>query len=214
MEGNDAWRQYADLQTNGRFRDEKEGSRTGYLLYKFIDKTCNKYDDGYGWSHHFNLHLPWMRLAEVYLLYAEAVTEGYGSPSAKASTCSLSAIDAVHKIRERSGVADVNAKFTGDKEKFMSELRRERAVELAFEGQRFNDLRRWLLLDKYPYNIKTSQEFLRVGNINTEDIKEEQVSGWSEKQILKRNFSEKQYWLPLKKKDCQIYPEFKQNPGW
>lgn len=215
LEGDDAWRQYADLQTNGKFRDEKEGSRTGYFLYKFIDKTCNKYDDGYGWSHHFNLHLPWMRLAEVYLLYAEAVTEGYGSPSAKASTCSLSAIDAVNKIRERSGVAGVNAKFTGDKEKFMSELRRERAVELAFEGQRFNDLRRWLLLDKYPYNIKTSQEFLRVGDIDPEkDSKDEQVSGWSEKQILKRDFAEKHYWLPLKKKDCQIYPEFKQNPGW
>lgn len=208
------WKQYADLQTNGTFRDTKNGSRTGYLLYKFIDPSCNKFDDGYGWSHHFNLHLPWMRLAEVYLLYAEAVTEGYGSPSAKSSNCSLTAIDAVNKIRERAGVADVNAKFTGDKEKFMSELRRERAVELAFEGHRFNDLRRWLLLDKYPYNIKTSQEFLRVGDINKEDSKEEQVSGWSEKQILKRDFSEKHYWLPLKKKDCQIYPEFKQNPGW
>ena len=209
------WKQYADLQTNGRFRDETEGSRTGYLLYKFIDITCNKFDDGYGWSSQINMLIPWMRLADVYLLYAEAVTEGYGSPSAKSSTCSLTAIDAVNKIRERAGVADVNAKFTGDKEKFMSELRRERAVELSFEGHRFNDLRRWLLLDKYPYNIKTSQEFLRVGDIDPEkDSKDEQVSGWSEKQILKRDFSEKHYWLPLKKKDCQIYPEFKQNPGW
>lgn len=215
LTGSEASFQYADLQTDGKFRDVTNGSRTGYLLYKFIDMSCNKFDQGNTWAHHFNLHLPWMRLAEVYLLYAEAVTEGYGSPSAKSSTCSLSAIDAVNKIRERAGVADVNAKFTGDKEKFMGELRRERAVELAFEGHRFNDLRRWLLLDKYPYNIKTSQEFLRVGDIDPEkDSKDEQVSGWSEKQILKRDFSEKHYWLPLKKKDCQIYPEFKQNPGW
>lgn len=215
LTGSEASFQYADLQTDGKFRDVTNGSRTGYLLYKFIDMSCNKFDQGNTWSHHFNLHLPWMRLAEVYLLYAEAVTEGYGSPSAKSSTCSLSAIDAVNKIRERAGVADVNAKFTGDKEKFMGELRRERAVELAFEGHRFNDLRRWLLLDKYPYNIKTSQEFLRVGDIDPEkDSKDEQVSGWKQKQILKRDFSEKHYWLPLKKKDCQIYPEFKQNPGW
>lgn len=215
LTGSEASFQYADLQTDGKFRDVTNGSRTGYLLYKFIDMSCNKFDQGNTWSHHFNLHLPWMRLAEVYLLYAEAVTEGYGSPSAKSSTCSLSAIDAVNKIRERAGVAGVNAKFTGDKEKFMSELRRERAVELAFEGHRFNDLRRWLLLDKYPYNIKTSQEFLRVGDIDPEkDSKDEQVSGWKQKQILKRDFSEKHYWLPLKKKDCQIYPEFKQNPGW
>lgn len=215
LTGSEASFQYADLQTDGKFRDVTNGSRTGYLLYKFIDMSCNKFDQGNTWSHHFNLHLPWMRLAEVYLLYAEAVTEGYGSPSAKSSTCSLSAIDAVNKIRERAGVAGVNAKFTGDKEKFMGELRRERAVELAFEGHRFNDLRRWLLLDKYPYNIKTSQEFLRVGDIDPEkDSKDEQVSGWKQKQILKRDFSEKHYWLPLKKKDCQIYPEFKQNPGW
>ena len=215
LTGSNASFQYADLQTDGKFRDVTNGSRTGYLLYKFIDMSCNKFDQGNTWSHHFNLHLPWMRLAEVYLLYAEAVTEGYGSPAAKSSNCSLTAIDAVNKIRERAGVADVNAKFTGDKEKFMGELRRERAVELAFEGHRFNDLRRWLLLDKYPYNIKTSQEFLRVGDIDPEkDSKDEQVSGWKEKQILKRDFSEKHYWLPLKKKDCQIYPEFKQNPGW
>ena len=47
----------------------------------------------------------------------------------------------------------------------MDEVRRERAVELAFEGHRFNDLRRWLLLDKAPYNIKTSQEFVRAGEL-------------------------------------------------
>lgn len=213
--------QYANLQTcentnNDRssFRNVTTGSRTGYLLYKFIDKSCNMFDDGYGWSHHFNIHLPWMRLAEVYLLYAEAVAEAYDSPMAKSSTCSLTAVDAVNKIRERSNVEDVNAKYTGSVDKFMSEVRRERAVELSFEGHRFNDLRRWLLLDQYPYNIKTSQEFLRVGDMNKENPEENQVSGWSEKQILKRDFSEKHYWLPLKKKDCQIYPEFKQNPGW
>ena len=44
----------------------------------------------------------------------------------------------------------------------MDEVRRERAVELAFEGHRFNDLRRWKLLTVYPYNIKTMQKFDRV----------------------------------------------------
>ena len=44
----------------------------------------------------------------------------------------------------------------------MDEIRRERAVELMFEGHRFNDLQRWLLLTEAPYTIKTSQEFDRV----------------------------------------------------
>ena len=41
-----------------------------------------------------------------------------------------------------------------------------------------------------------------------------EVSGFTQKVILTRNFSEKHYWLPLKKSDVSIYPEFKQNPGW
>jgi hypothetical protein len=205
---------YAALYTGGNARDVIEGSRTGYLLYKFIDVTCNKNDDGYGWSHHFHIHLPWMRLADVYLMYAEAAAQATGNPSGQVGNCPLNALQAVNKIRARAGVADVAAKYTADLEGFMSELRRERAVELAYEGHRFNDLRRWLLLDKSPYNIKTSQEFERVGSINTADPTQNQVSGFTEKLILKRDFTEKHYWLPLKKSDTSMYPEFYQNPGW
>jgi hypothetical protein len=96
----------------------------------------------------------------------------------------------------------------------MSEVRRERAVELSFEGHRFNDLRRWLLLDKAPYNTKTSQEFKRVGSINEEDASKNQVIDFREENILTRNFTSKHYWLPLKKTDTSMYLEFTQNPGW
>jgi hypothetical protein len=96
----------------------------------------------------------------------------------------------------------------------MDEVRRERAAELAFEGHRFNDLRRWLLLDKAPYNIKTSQEFVRAGEFDPKNPQNNQVSGFTEKTILTRNFTQKHWWLPLKKKDTSIYPEMFQNPGW
>ena len=136
---------------------------------------------------------------------------GGATASAK---CSLTALDAVNKIRERAGVADVAAKFTGNKDKFMDEVRRERAVELAFEGHRFNDLRRWLLLDKAPYNIKTSQEFVRAGKFDPKNPQNTEVSGFKEKTILTRHFTSKHWWMPLKKKDTSIYPEMFQNPGW
>ena len=96
----------------------------------------------------------------------------------------------------------------------MGELRRERAVELAFEGHRFNDLRRWLLLTEYPYTIKTSQEFTRAGDFNNEDATQNQVSGFAESIILTRNFSSKHYWFPLKESDTTLYEDFSQNPGW
>ena len=208
----ESWR-YANLYTDGSFRDAIRGSRTGYLNYKFIDITCNKFDDGYGWSPQIHMHIPWMRLADVYLMYAEAAAQATGQATGSVN-CHLTAVEAVDKVRERAGVDGVDARFTGSVDAFMSEVRRERAVELAFENHRFNDLRRWLLLDKAPYNIKTSQEFIRVGDNNVDDPSQNQVSGFREEIILTRDFSEKHYWLPLKKSDTSIYPEFNQNPGW
>lgn len=222
----DTWWQYADLQTGGCFRSETRGSRTGYFNYKFISTKCNKWDDDYGWSPQIHMRVPWMRLSDVYLMYAEAIA-AMGNPNASVTT-EMTGVEAINKVRERAGVDPVAAKNIADPHKFMDEVRRERAVELAFEGHRFNDLRRWLLLDKYPYNIKTSQEFTRVkgfsvvkvddkGNykvINAGDEQNEEVSGFKQKQILKRDFSSKHYWLPLKRADTQMYPEFNQNPGW
>ena len=202
---------YANLYTGGTYRDDINESRTGYLLYKFIPMIANNYDMGSTYNKLY-IDVPYLRLADCYLMYAEACAAvGGATVSAK---CSLTALDAVNKIRERAGVADVAAKFSGNKDKFMDEVRRERAVELAFEGHRFNDLRRWLLLDKAPYNIKTSQEFVRAGKFDPKNPQDTEVSGFKEKTILTRNFTSKHWWMPLKKKDTSIYPEMFQNPGW
>lgn len=202
---------YANLYTGGTYRDDINESRTGYLLYKFIPMIANNYDMGSTYNKLY-IDVPYLRLADCYLMYAEACAAvGGATASAK---CSLTALDAVNKIRERAGVDGVAAKFTGNKDKFMDEVRRERAVELAFEGHRFNDLRRWLLLDKAPYNIKTSQEFVRAGEFDPKNPQNTEVSGFKEKTILTRHFTSKHWWMPLKKKDTSIYPEMFQNPGW
>ena len=208
------YNRYANLYTSGNFRDLNYGSRTGYLLYKFIPLTCNKYDDGYGYGNANHVHLSWMRLADVYLMYAEAAAQYAGSATGKSTNCVLTAEAAVNTIRARAGIDPINAKYTGSLNAFMGELRRERAVELAFEGHRFNDLRRWLLLTEYPYTIKTSQEFTRAGDFNNEDATQNQVSGFAESIILTRNFSSKHYWFPLKESDTTLYEDFSQNPGW
>ena len=202
---------YANLYTGGTYRDDTNESRTGYLLYKFIPMIANNYDMGSTYNKLY-IDVPYLRLADCYLMYAEACA-AVGGATAKAK-CSLTALDAVNKIRERAGVAGVAAKFTGNKDKFMDEVRRERAVELAFEGHRFNDLRRWLLLDKAPYNKKTSQEFVRAGEFDPKNPQNTEVSGFKEKTILTRHFTSKHWWMPLKKKDTSIYPEMFQNPGW
>jgi len=194
---------YANLFTKGSYRDENNGSRSGYLNGKFIPRTTNYDDNGHNQSHF--IHLSYMRLADVYLMYAEAALHAYGNPQG-AYPGYISAVEAVNKIRRRAGVADVNAKFLGSKEAFMGELIRERAVELSFEGHRFNDLRRWLLLTERPYTLKTAHDFDRAPNGKVANLKE--------RIILERRFNSKHYWLPLKVVDVSMYLAFPQNPGW
>ena len=206
--------QYANFYEGGNgVNDPKSTSRTGYLNYKFIPIGANTSDNDYGWG--FHMSISYLRLADVYLMYAEAAAEGYGSAKGKSPNCSLTAEDAINVIRDRAGVEHVNAAYTASLEKFMGEVRRERAVELSFEGHRFNDLRRWKLLTEYPYNIKTCQKFDRDGEFDPNaDTKENKVKNFREEIIIKRALSKKHYWLPFKTDDVTMYPEFGQNPGW
>lgn len=211
----EVWR-YANLYTGGNYsNDPRKVSRTGYLNYKFIPLGANIWDNTYGYSYSTHLHLTWMRLADVYLMYAESAAQGYGSPGGEAANYSKNAVEALNRIRERAGVAPLADKYTSSLEGFMSELRRERAVELAFEGHRFNDLRRWLLLTEYPFNIKTKQEFDRAVPLDTKaNPKENAVLNWREEVIATRNLTSKHYWLPFNTDDVSMYSEFYQNPGW
>lgn len=207
---------YVQMYTGSNLRSSSsQGCRTGYYCQKLVPHQANRYDGMYNWGGALQCDLPYMRLADIYLMYAEAGAAVQGA-NYKSNKCNLTAEDAINVLRDRVEAGHVAAKFAADKQKFMDEVRRERAVELAFEGFRWNDLQRWLLLTEYPYNIKTSQEFKRVGNYDftKKDPRDAEVTGWSQKTILTRDFSEKHYLLPLKQSDVYLYPEFGQNPGW
>ena len=157
-----------------------------------------------------------MRLADIYLMYAEACA-AIGGATGKASNFGKTAADALNTLRDRVGAGHVGSAYLSDKNKFMDEVRRERAVELSFEGFRFNDLQRWLLLTEAPYNEKYSQEFDRVENANfyrNNDPKDARVANYRKELILTRSFNTKHYWFPLPINEVYLYPEYYQNPGW
>ena len=214
----DEHKQYASLYEGGLYRTDTPSKCvfTGYMNKKFTSQYMNDFDD---YKEGTVLVMPLMRLADVYLMYAESAAAGYGSATASASGYSLSAVGAIDKVRARAGVAGVDSKFLGSVDDFMSEVRRERAVELSFEGHRFTDLRRWLLLDKAPYNKKTAVYFDRAADQSDKERyanpKENHVLNLREVVLTERKYTlPKHNWFPFPQKDVQMYPEFAQNPGW
>ncbi len=215
--GNDQYRQYASLYTNGFLRTAGNQKRvvTGYMQSKFVSKLLNDWD---GYRENNVAVITLMRLADVYLLYAEAVANGYGTPQSKSTNFGLTAEQAVNKIRTRAGVGNVAAKFLASTPEFMNELRRERAVELSFEGHRFVDLRRWLLLTQRPYTLKKGIEFDRAMDVPNSvlytDPKNGRVRNFRETVLFERQYEQRHYWFPFLLSDVNIYADFKQNPGW
>jgi len=207
--------QYSRLYTGGNVREATLSSRTGYFTQKLVPHQCNNYDNGLNWGTNISSYLTYMRLADIYLMYAEAGAAVSGA-TFKSSNYNKTAEEAINVLRDRVGAGHVAVGL--DKNKFMDEVRRERACELAFEGFRFNDLQRWLLLTEKPYTVKTSQEFDRAepdsyfeeGN----DPKDAKVNNWRDEVILERNYGKKHYWFPLLDKDVYLYAEFPQNYGW
>lgn len=124
--------------------EDWNGSRTGYLLNKFIDPAVE----------HWNSHqeVPWhfFRYAEVLLNYAEAQINLNNEGEA---------LSALNQIRERAGMPDIND--SGGE--LVERYRNERRVELAFEEHRYFDVRRWMIApeteDRDAYGIYLHAEY-------------------------------------------------------
>lgn len=193
---------YAKLYNGGRHQGGTQGSVTGFYYRKWTPKGCNPWDNKWG---NFQAYTPIVRLADVYLMYAEAVLQGYGSSSAKVNGC-ITAEEAINVIRTRAQLPNISSSYTATKEKFMGEIIRERAVELAFEGHRWFDLRRWNIAGEQKYKEKTMISFDRGSDGKPINLKESVV--------VTRVFEARHKWLPLPINDTKQYEEFPQNPGW
>lgn len=107
-------------------------TRTGYMIRKFLDETLDatQFKGAYDFKE--------FRYAETLLILAEALYEKQGS----ISDADLNRT--INVTRSRAGMpALTNAFVTTNGLDMLTEIRRERTIELAFEGFRRDDLRRW-----------------------------------------------------------------------
>lgn len=108
----------------------KLGSVSGYGNKKFVVPGAANREE--------SANYPVLRLAEVYLNFAEAQMERYGEISDDQLSISI------NKLRARAGVAPLtNNLVNRNGLDMLQEIRRERTVELYMEGFRYDDLKRW-----------------------------------------------------------------------
>jgi starch-binding outer membrane protein, SusD/RagB family len=180
---------------------DHRGSQTGYFYKKYYPTYA-----GTWYAAPLNAAMPWrirMRLTDIYLMYAEALQASENSATVAPASYSLTAEEALNILRDRVGIPHINALIVSDPHKFMDEIRRERAVELCYEGQRWFDIRRWSLAHLDKYRIKTGLDFPQDHSSFTEVVLFNRVCEFP-----------KHFWLPFQTSETQLYEGFPQNPGW
>ncbi len=130
-------------------RSVSYGTPTGYYLKKYVNRT-SVISSSTTSSQYHNWIL--FRLGQLYLDYAEAMLNLTGSGYSADGDLTMTAAEAINKVRSRAGQPDLPTGL--DKEAFTKRYENERFVELAFEGHRMFDVRRWMKGSQYFVNIK------------------------------------------------------------
>lgn len=172
---------------------------TSYYLKKYLDKTIDiSASSGTGGKRH-----SWItfRLGEFYLNYAEAVFRYFGSADMSDEEFTMSARQAVNVVRNRSDVKMPGLPEGLSASDFWTRYKRERMVELAFEGHRFWDIRRW------KEGGITSIDRLEITKNANNSFTYKRV----EKQLV---WEDKMYFFPIPDSEIRKNTNLTQNTGW
>ncbi|MBT34514.1 MAG: RagB/SusD family nutrient uptake outer membrane protein [Thalassobius sp.] len=191
----------AETAGYGHFTNWNE---TGYFIKKLVhweSSTSGSTDPSW-------LTYPWpeIRLADLYLMYAEALNE--------AEPASSLAIEYIDRVRNRAGlegVAESWSTYSSNPSKYTTQdglreiIHQERMIEFAFEGQRFWDLRRW---KKAAEELNKDITGLNIYGKTAETYNTERV-------IFTQEFiTPRDYLWPIGNYDIRRNPNLVENPGW
>jgi hypothetical protein len=183
---------------------------TGYFSTKVIHKDISYQASSDNFYYHYSSY-PIIRLAELYLSYAEADFEYNGV----LSEMSYSYLD---KVRERCGLPSFRNSWSivggvPEGDELRKILHQERSIEFLFEGHRYRDMRRWLeaeecmnVADWKVWNVfgTDAETYYKVLNFNDVDLHGYPVTFESPKHYL----------LPIPQSEIQINSKLVQNPGY
>ena len=172
---------------------------TGYYLKKYLDGSI---DISAGNSTGGKRH-SWItfRLGEFLLNYAEATFRCLDAVDDIDDELQMSAREAVNKVRARTGVNMPAFPAEMTKEEFWKRYKRERMVELAFEGHRFWDVRRW---KEGGFTSITRMQINKIAEGHYSYQKVEKKLVWDDKM----------YFFPIPDSEIRKNGNLSQNPGW
>ncbi|MDR2683323.1 MAG: RagB/SusD family nutrient uptake outer membrane protein, partial [Dysgonamonadaceae bacterium] len=193
-------------QLNGWFVPERS-SLTGYIVKKLLHYRSSTPDAGGSYTA-INYAFPIIRLADLSLLYSESLNESKDAPDAQV-------YEYIDRVRARTGLDGVvntwrdhavadkkNKPLT--KEGMRDIIRRERLNELAFEGARFWDLRRWKLAKDY---INRPIRGLNVLGAKAPEFYVSTI-------LYQPRFETKDYFFPLRTQTVIYNLNLLQSPEW
>lgn len=202
-----AWAERTNQDYDNAFGPSKSG--VGLLHAKYTQTAENSFQSRVN----FNL----MRYAEILLTYAEAKIES--------GQIDGSVIEAINLLRKRAGLPNVATDVAADQTKMRQLIRRERNAELAMEGFRWSDLRRWGIAGVVMPNqvIGISKDMNKIAAMPTfkkSDIHDLNSIPNYENSLNDRMLREQRFWyerlnlLPVPQSQRDLAPNLTQNTGW
>lgn len=181
---------------------EGQATLTGYMLFKRFNRSVSLTNPGVASQFRPSIIF---RLADFYLMYAEAANEVNPNDARVLKYLNL--------VRERAGLPDIetlNPAIRGNQELQRAAIQRERQIELATEGQRYFDVRRWMIADKNGEGRQNG--YVHGMNVRGESNDKEDFNRIVEaSQIV---FNRKMYLYPMPDFEMRKTKNLVQNPGW
>lgn len=181
---------------------DRRATHTGYYLRKYNNWKSGRDNDADG-------EIRMFRLAEMYLNFAEAAYQSTGNPDAAINIgngMSMSARDAVNVIRRRVNMPELPAGLS--KDEFEKRYRNERRIELAYEGHRYFDVRRWEILEDVEHYVTG----MRITKTGDDSFTYERIG------FERESFDDKLYLYPVPQGEINKMQSHTgtdwQNPGW
>jgi hypothetical protein len=165
-------------------------TQTGFNIKKYLNA------EDFADPTNGGINLVLIRYADLLLMYAEAKME--------LNQADQSVLDAINKVRQRSDVNLPPITVLPTQAKLRSIIRNERKTELAFEGLRYFDLRRWKIAEEVIPGKVYGLQYVDNGTLKTIEVP-------AFARVFNKN---RDYIWPVPQREIELNPRLTQNTNW